>query len=570
MQLQLPGAQAWAGGARGGPGGLEWWAAGPAGCSSGQGSEFAAAVQGVLAPVILDLLQSQQLLRLPHSLLPQPDSEPRARARDQREEAVVAAGAAAHGLGSAAAAPAAQAPFLAASTSFHGSVAGAACWVTPGGQTAAATPLGTALPPRFLSLHPRVALLPPPPQQPLAAREQQAPAARLLLLTLDLWFPPSSAGAGADGGVVSGAGEEVLLRHRDRYLPVTVRRLPLRCGPGARRAVMRAMAVAGVTASPSEGCVERYEVDVRLGGGESADAVLEPGLLQVDVRWGGLPYMSLPVLLLPSAAAAGGGAAVAAVAAGPAAADLAAVGEELQRFCRWFGRRGEAAVTYRAATMAAAHGSGGGGGSVFVPGGVEIEHQDADVDEDGAGGLLHDVGFVLYGDDRIGPRDSGSSSGGSSGGGDSASGTAAGGISRAHLLAQRLAGRVVLAREVLQYADANAMPHLAGLVAGQLVTLQEKLAAAGGGGGSLSSSGLGSQAAVGSAGASSDGASSEPPPTPSLLRSPPVAPGAAAAVPSLAWRTLLLFVGSSQQENVEAAAVCEAWKAWNLRNAPLM
>ncbi|PNW84260.1 hypothetical protein CHLRE_04g227050v5 [Chlamydomonas reinhardtii] len=598
------------------------------------GASGTAAREGDAKPTApLSFAQLQQLLQT----LPQPLGPPRAdagvtmvAARETAVGAVVDVLRPIEVLGSAAVAPVVQAPLLAACTSFHGPVAGAACWVTPGGQTAAVSPLGTALPPRFLSLHPRVAMLPPPPQQPRAlgaARKQQATAARPLLLTLELWFPPSSAGASADGGGSNraAAAVEVLLRHRHRYLPATARRLQ---EGGASRADEPAAGIgAAAPASPGEGCVERYEVDVRLGDGESADAVLEPGLLQVDVRWGGLPYMSLPVLLLPSAAAAGGDAAVAAAAAGLAAVDLAAVGEELQRFCDWFGCRGEAGSDVEA----------GAEGTATREVDMDEDQEDDADEQDWSGSLLYDISLVLFGENCMavaaGNTDLGD---GSSGCG--RSGGSGGGTPRAHLLAQRLVGRVVLARDLLQYAEANAMPHLAGLVAGQLVTLQEQLAAAGGGG-SLSSSGLGSQAAVGSAGASSDGASGEasrgargaglapvaaadaPPaggsgsgagsgpqpgnacvvsgggskdhgahmaacccdtspdcdggsgstscggrdePVTTSLRSNP------APVRAVAWRALLLFAGMGREAPEEAAAFCEARTAWNLRNAPLI
>ncbi|KAG2427417.1 hypothetical protein HXX76_012353 [Chlamydomonas incerta] len=502
--------------------------------------------------------------------------------------------------------------------SFHGSVAGAAAASAAHGSRHADETGASDKPPppHFLSLHPRVALLPPPAQQQPQPQPQRTPGARLLLLTLDLWFP-SPRGVGADGASGSGAAVEVLLRHRQRYLPVAVRRLQLGSGPGARKGVMRSAAMAAAAAAGpaptghDEGWVERYEVDVRLGGGDSSDALVEPGLLQVDVRWAGLPYMSLPVLLLPSTDADRE--------AAPAAAlgTMAAVAEELQRFCRWFGRRGEAAVTLRAAAAAAVVQASGGGAASDQ----EDQEEEEDVYEDEAGGMLHDLGFVLYGDGDASPGDGSSSA---------ATGAPLGGSSSP---LQRCCVQLLLGRGLQLYADGNAMPHVAGLVSHHLARLQEQLVALGGGGfsslgvisidghncpamahcggeaheptssgsdaarvavaaaataatsvaataerGSDATSAASSRADAGASSAacgssdcasgvkaraacgSLDGAATT---ARHQRRVPP------AAVAAAAWRSLLLFVGLARQPE-EAAAFREACAAWNLRNAPLI
>ncbi|KAG2452200.1 hypothetical protein HYH02_003231 [Chlamydomonas schloesseri] len=372
---------------------------------------------------------------------------------DRSTAAAVGLLGAAEVLGAGTAAP--QGPVrLAASAAFHGSVAAAAGGACGGGPHAA------ALAPRFLSLTPRVVLLPPPAvvqpglSGPAAAQRRPAAARLVPVLGLELWFPPrlgasaSAEGGGCGGGsgaaaaVASGAGVEVLLRQRRRYLPVSVRRLPLRGGPRAR-AGRAGAAVASASASASalaaalesqsvefgEGFVERYEVDVVMrlggGGGESAAAaaadgpdgapavLLEPGLLHVDVRWGGVPCMSLPVLLLPPSAAAGsladagGRGAASGVAAAahlaPAEVDMAAVAEELQQFSRWCDRRGGVAATVEAAAAAAARASAiaevGEGEDAGMGHAMAVgydNNDDDDDDEDAAGALLRDLGLVLY------------------------------------------------------------------------------------------------------------------------------------------------------------------------------
>ncbi|KAG2427419.1 hypothetical protein HXX76_012355 [Chlamydomonas incerta] len=507
----------------------------------------------------------------------------------------------------------------AAATAFDGSVAGAAAAAAAAHGSRHGDEIGTSdkpPPPHFLSLHPRVALLPPPAQpQP---QPQRAPGVRLLL-TLELGFPsPPGGSADGDGGTEV---VEVLLRHRQRYLPVTVRRLRLGCGPGARKGLVTSAAVAAAGPMPAghdEGWMERYEVDVRLGGDDSPDALVEPGLLQVDVRWGSLPYMSLPVVLLPAADAGGGAApADAAAAAGPAAVNMAAVAEELQRFCRWFGHRGETAVTLRAAAAAAVARAGGGGAASDQ----EDQEEEEDVYEDEAGGMLHDLGFVLYGDGDASPGD----------GSSAATGAPLGGSSSP---LQRCCVQLLLGRGLQQYADGNAMPHVAGLVSHHLARLQEQLAALGGGGfsslGGISIDGhncpamahcggeaheptsSGSDAArvavaAATTAATALAAASERSSDATSAVSSRADAGASsaacgstdcssgvkaraacgsvvgaaatarhqrrvppAAVAAAAWYSLLLFVGLAREEPEEAAAFREARAVWNLRNAPLI
>ncbi|KAG2452207.1 hypothetical protein HYH02_003238 [Chlamydomonas schloesseri] len=498
------------------------------GSGSGSGAE-----PGMTQPLpddcgalVLGLEQLQQLLQLP---LPQqlpPMTARGAAAGGAGDGAAGVLGAAAGG-----AEAARQGPLgLAASAAFHGSIADA---TTAAAAVSDASDSGRqrAAPhaPRLLSLAPRVALLPP-----LQGEQQQGPCVRpavALTMTLELRL----AGTAADGGGSSnsssgrgagGGGVEVMVRHRHRYLPVTVRRrlLPSMGGDQA--------AGAGASSAQQgrrEGRVERYEVDVVMrlggGGGESAAAaaaaadgapavLLEPGLLHVDVRWGDVPCMSLPVLLLPpsagSLAAAGGRGAASEVAAAadpaPAEVDMAAVVEELQQFSSWCDRRRRVASATAAAgeaTLAAADcpaedpevkaaaadddAADGDDGDCCREGGDEDEYED----EDAAGALLHDLGLLLQQHDDVDGVDdvdvrgatagagAGAGAGADAGAGAGAAAAAGGGTTGAASPSRQRCWPssrllVMVAGDLLRYAEGSGMPQLAALVGLRLARLQQQ------------------------------------------------------------------------------------------------